>query len=278
MSTFKRGIALAGGGARGAYQIGALKALHKHGYLDDLHAISGVSVGSLNACLLAMGDLDIAEEIWLNLKEDSLFDKDTSWKDLLIKENVHLITDGIFKTDKLETIMDEVLDYDIIRKKQVFIAVSFVTEKKFKFTDALAINIKNFFEKEKRIKYHDLRELSDDDIRGTLLASCAIPVMFKPINIHGKTYYDGGILDNTPYTPLIQAGCDEVIVIDLFRISLRNVTRKKEIDGTKMKYIYPKKNLHGVMDFSTDHIKARFELGYHDALETIETWQKETET
>lgn len=274
MKKVKRGIALAGGGARGAYQIGALKALDKHGYLDDLHAISGVSVGSLNACLLAMNDLDMAEKIWLSLEEDSLFDKDISWKDLLIKENIHLLSDGIFKTDQLEAIMDEVLDFEIIRKTQVFIAVSFVTDKKFKFTDALAMNIKNFFDKGKRVKYHDLQALSNEEIRATLLASCAIPVMFKPIIIDGNTYYDGGILDNTPYTPLIETGCEEVIVIDLFRISFRNVTRKKTIDGTRLKYIYPKKNLHGIMDFSNAHIQARFELGYHDALEAIKTWEK----
>ncbi len=275
--SLKRGIALAGGGARGAYQIGALKALKIHGYLDDIHAISGVSVGSLNACLLAMDALDEAEELWLNLKEDSLFTKDASWLNMLVKENVKLITDGAFKTDKLEIIMDEMLDFEVLRKKDIYIALSFVAEKKHSLTEAIKTNIKNLFEREKHIEYRNLKGMDDQQIHANLIASCALPVAFKPVEIEGKTYLDGGLLDNTPYKPLIDAGCDEVIVIDLFRFSLKNMRRKDSIDGVKMNYIYPKKNLHGILDFKKEHLQARFDLGYNDAEEAIKTWKQKTE-
>ena len=54
-------IALEGGGARGAYQVGAWKALSEAGI--KYNAVSGTSVGALNGALMAMRDLDGAEKL-----------------------------------------------------------------------------------------------------------------------------------------------------------------------------------------------------------------------
>ena len=58
-------LALEGGGAKGAYQIGAWKALREAGVKID--AVAGTSVGALNGALIVMGDLEKAEAIWYNL-------------------------------------------------------------------------------------------------------------------------------------------------------------------------------------------------------------------
>ena len=57
------GIVLTGGGAKGAYQIGCLRALRDAGLLP-LDAISGASVGAIHGVMLAAGKLDEAEAIW----------------------------------------------------------------------------------------------------------------------------------------------------------------------------------------------------------------------
>jgi predicted acylesterase/phospholipase RssA len=57
------GVVLTGGGAKGAYQIGCLRALQDAG-LSPLDAISGVSVGAIHGVMLAAGKLDEAEAIW----------------------------------------------------------------------------------------------------------------------------------------------------------------------------------------------------------------------
>src|SRR5579859_301816 len=57
------GLVLAGGGFKGAYQIGAWKALQEMGF-DRFTAIAGTSVGALNAVLVANGKLGPAEIIW----------------------------------------------------------------------------------------------------------------------------------------------------------------------------------------------------------------------
>lgn len=60
------GLVLSGGGAKGAYHIGCLKALRAAG-LDRFAAIAGSSVGAINAVCAATGRLDLAEEAWRGL-------------------------------------------------------------------------------------------------------------------------------------------------------------------------------------------------------------------
>ena len=59
--TKEYGLVLDGGGARGAYQIGAWKALAEAGV--KINAVSGTSVGALNGALVCMGELELAEKI-----------------------------------------------------------------------------------------------------------------------------------------------------------------------------------------------------------------------
>ena len=63
--TKEYGLVLDGGGARGAYQIGAWKALSEAGV--KVNAVAGTSVGALNGALICMGDVNKAEEIWYDM-------------------------------------------------------------------------------------------------------------------------------------------------------------------------------------------------------------------
>ncbi len=60
----KLGLVFAGGGGRGAYQIGVWRALREYGLDRRVCTVSGTSVGALNAALFAQGDLSIAESVW----------------------------------------------------------------------------------------------------------------------------------------------------------------------------------------------------------------------
>ena len=61
-TTKEYGLVLDGGGARGAYQIGAWKALVEAGV--KFNAVAGTSVGALNGALICMGDVEKAESFW----------------------------------------------------------------------------------------------------------------------------------------------------------------------------------------------------------------------
>jgi len=272
--TKKIGVALAGGGARGAYQIAVLKVLKEHGYLDNVYAVSGASVGSLNAVVLATDDLDKAKDIWLSMDQDSLFKAENSTVlKRLFKEKFNFIYKGVYQTDKLETMIDDMLDYKKLKDKHVYVATSEVGDDNSSFMELITLNLRNFFGKKDLIRYQSLSDMDYDHVKRTLLASCAIPVVFKPVVIDNKTYYDGGVLDNLPIQPLIDAGCNEIIAIDLFRF---NFHRKDTIKDIPITHIYPRKNLRGIMDFRSEQLKRRYELGEIDALNVIETLKQKT--
>ena len=65
-------LCLGGGGAKGAFQIGAWQALEEAGLLSDVQAAAGCSVGALNAALFALGDLNYAKQVWESIKPADL--------------------------------------------------------------------------------------------------------------------------------------------------------------------------------------------------------------
>ena len=72
--TKEYGLVLEGGGARGAYQIGAWRALAETGV--KFSAVAGTSVGALNGALICMGDIDKAEHLWREVSYSQVMDVD----------------------------------------------------------------------------------------------------------------------------------------------------------------------------------------------------------
>ena len=255
------GIALAGGGARGAYQIGAWKALKEYGVLENVKHFSGASVGSLNAVLFAMGDYDLAYDVWMNRDKSDLFHTEDDILKRFLKEKLDFFNKGIFNIDKLKDMISESIDFDKIKDKKVYVATTRLGDENASFFDLIKTNYKHYFKSDYQVDFYDINEYDEEKKYKVLLASCAIPVAFKPVQIDDKRYYDGGILDNAPYEPLIEAGCDLIIVIDLYTFSLMRINREKR---AKLLVCYPKKSLRGMLDFKQEYLQRRFDFGYHD--------------
>lgn len=60
----KYGIVFAGGGAKGAFQIGVWKYLREQGLDRLIDGVSGSSVGALNSLLFLNGNFEVAEKLW----------------------------------------------------------------------------------------------------------------------------------------------------------------------------------------------------------------------
>ena len=262
----KIGIALAGGGARGAYQIGAWKAIRELGLEDKISVYAGASVGSLNAVLFAMGDYEKAYNVWTGLNKHSLFNLEKKIYKRIFKEKLNFLDKGIYDTSALEKIMDETIDYSKIVDKEIYISTTVLGDQKGRFFDLLKTNFRHYYRKDNQIKYAELNKMTEENMKKTMLASCAIPVAFKPIMIGDETFYDGGLLENTPITPLIDAGCTKIIVIDLFR---HNFQRRKDYKEVEIINIFPRHSLRGVLDFSAKYFTRRFNLGYENTLEKL---------
>lgn len=260
----KVGLALAGGGARGAYQIGVWKAFKEAGLSKHISVVSGASVGSINAVLFSLGNYDLAEELWMSLDKDTLFQTNKDTIKRLFTEGWQFFTKGVYDTTTFEQMMDDVLDEDMKPVIDVYIATTAIGGMNKKFLRVVKANIKYHLKKEKdNLIYHKANTLSKQKLKKLVLASCAIPIVFRPVTLDGETYYDGGILSNMPINPLSKCDCDHIIVVDLFRHNFHKRTEQKD---NRIKIIYPKRSLGGILDFNPKKIKRRFDLGYQDGI------------
>ena len=64
------GIILEGGGVKGAYQVGALKALQEINF--EISGYAGTSIGALNAALIAQGDYKKMINLWKDVSMNEL--------------------------------------------------------------------------------------------------------------------------------------------------------------------------------------------------------------
>ena len=60
--------------------------------------------------------------------------------------------------------------------------------------------------------YFTKDDMKQDDYRA-IMASCALPVMCRPISFKDQTYFDGGLSDSVPIMRAFAKGCDRVVVI-----------------------------------------------------------------
>jgi predicted acylesterase/phospholipase RssA/GTPase Era involved in 16S rRNA processing len=265
--TFKKlGITLSGGGGKGAYQIGVWKALRDHQIDTQIAAISGTSVGGLNGAMMAQGTYDKAEAMWLNIESRNMLTlQDIDWvtRELAILGASQVIspllmsfiqTKGLFKRDGLQSMLDEGLDADLLARSTMPLTVA--------LHDAEA----------NRVIYQPIREARIAN--NALLATAALPRIFADVAIDGVAFTDGGFywglpqkrLDNTPIRPLVEAGCDTIIVVCLSQDDLSVTPR--QFPGVRVLPIVPSRQLGNVaatLDFSNDGAARRMEQGYADA-------------
>ena len=269
------GLVLAGGGGKGAYQIGVWKYLREAGLDRNVCAVSGTSVGALNAALFATGDLERAEKIWRNMKPELILSPGSySEEDVLrwlaeseIERNMPaaaamapVITKKIrqsapFSREGLLHLMREGVDFDAIRNAPIPCFVTCLRVPKFK------------------VRRFDLREYEPEESRTLLLASSAIPVVFDKVPFREETYCDGGVPflgDNIPIAPIAAMDVKYIIVVHLTQDVLIN---HKKYPNSKLIEITPQSDLGGLMDgtldFSAGGAGRRIEQGYEDTKKTL---------
>lgn len=271
----KLGLVLAGGGAKGAYEVGVYQALKELELIEAIKVISGTSIGSINALLFAMDNPKVIQESWSSL----------NYSDFLISQERKKITDLPQLVGKIKNISIEGGMFDQSKLSDLGIMSRIGIENFIdKYTDmgsiescgkeiyANAYNID-----EERCEYFRLNGCTEQEIKDRVLASCSVPHMFKPVVINGMRYADGGIssplysksnIDNVPMLPLREYELDGIIVVHL---SYKNKIHRTGFEGTKIIEIYPSAPLAmingvGTINISKSTIQNNIELGYRDAM------------
>lgn len=234
------GIVFEGGGGKGAYQIGAWKAIRELGLERFVTCVSGTSVGALNAALFYMGALSSAEELWRSITED----------DILYEKEVDVFENGdcIFSQEKLAELIEGAIMGPSKNKtcRKCYVTCRYRDRSEYRYflwSDFFDIQLK----------------------KKVLLASSAIPIVFESINIDGEWYVDGGANgDNLPVRPLEREDLDYIIIVHLsnrpaaitsFQGSIIEIFPSRSLGGF----------LNGTMDFNPQSIAKRIEMGYEDA-------------
>ncbi len=254
MSHSKFGLVLSGGGARAAYQSGVLEGISeiigsKKGD-DPFSVITGISAGAINAAFLASGKGSFKEQahkltkIWGELAPENVLRtdiaslgklsagwiKDLSFGGMLGRPDSTHILDSTPLRNLLEDSIDfEQLEKNVLHKKIHGVAVSttsYATGTSVTFFDSLSVK--------------DYSRSARIGLKGPLrlehvLASAAIPFIFRPVRIKDSFYGDGGIRSNAPLSPAIHLGAERILAIGVryFReeMEVKELNQKVEMNN-----------------------------------------------
>ena len=246
------GLVFDGGGARGAYQIGAWKALVEAGI--KVSAVAGTSVGALNGAMVCMGDVEKAEEIWATMKFSRVMDMDDNWMERLFDKESTLgellsevwrkIIEGGVDITPLRQLISEAVDEQKVRESNIEFCLLTFSLSQLKKLDL------------------SIKDIPDNLLEDFLLASAYL-LGFKNKKLHGKKYLDGGIVNNVPVDSLIDRGYTNII-----EVRINGPGREPRIklpNGVNVYQIAPRVKLGSILEFREKRSRQNLKIGYYDA-------------
>lgn len=256
MENKEYGLVLAGGGTRGAFQVGVWKALNEIGI--NVKAIAGTSIGALNGALFLQDDFYTTIRMYENIKINNIMKIKgvDSKKNIFDLSNIfNLASDytkqkGIDNTP-LRKMIEQYIDMEKLYNSEIdFGLVTYSVKNKTPLQ-----KFKNEIPKEQMVDY--------------LLASSCFPI-FKPQVIDGEEYFDGGLYDNIPSNMLIEKGYKNIIIADIAGMGF---SRKSANKDAYIKVISPSEDLGGSFEFNHEKIINNIKLGYLDTMRSFNKLQ-----
>jgi NTE family protein len=183
---------LGGGGLLGAHEVGMLRALSEAGIRPDM--VVGTSIGAVNGAFVAADPERAAErlgELWGGESLGVVFSETVLGRAVrLARSGTHL-----HDIDPLRKLLAETLPAeDFTDLKLPFHCVAACIE------DATA------------------RWFSSGPIVPAVMASCAVPGLLPPVEVGGRHYFDGGLVDSIPVGHAVALGAGCVYVLQVGRV------------------------------------------------------------
>lgn len=227
-------LVLGSGGARGYAHIGVIKELEAQGF--EIKSIAGSSMGALIGGLYAAGKLEEYEQWVLNF----------NILDILKLVDFTFSKDGMINGEKVFSKIEEMIgNVNIEDLKIPFTATA---------TDIL--NRKEVW-------------LQKGCLKDAIRASIAIPTLFTPKELNGRTLFDGGILNPVPIVPTISEFTDLVIAVNLNDDFELKEEHKKILEKEKNRFHQT------IIDFFQKNVKKKDGLNYFQLInKSIETMQE----
>lgn len=246
-------LVLGGGGAKGAYEVGAIAALDELGIKAG--SVFGTSVGALHAAMYAQGSMDAAAALWDNIRLSDVVSEES----LAIADDAENIFDHPEKllefitryaqkkgvdVSPLTDILHKLIDEDKIRRSSVHLGI--VTTR---FPSLAMV--------EKR-----LEEMETGSLIDWLMASASCFPIFPMKQVGGDRYIDGGFCDNTPVEMAVRSGARDIVAIDIGKHrSHTQYDRRPNIT-----YIRTSQPLGGLLTLDSALSARNRILGYNDVM------------
>lgn len=251
-NVYELGIALSGGGAKGFAHLGILQALNEHGFYPEV--IAGTSAGAFAGVLYADGYTPL--EI-LSFFRNKVF---REFAQFTIPQG------GFFKSDGFSSFLKKHLRSKTFEDLKIpFYAVA---------TD---------------IEYGESRIFSTGELIPAIIASCSVPIIFRPVEIDSHFYVDGGLFKNFPVS-VIRKECKKIIGVNVspltkseYKSSIKYIAERSFhymsgsntlLDRNLCDYLIETSSLFKYSMFDLEHVEEIFQAGYDLAVNLIEE-QKE---
>lgn len=196
------GVALEGGGAKGAFHIGAIKALKEHGY--EIQGVVGTSIGAFNAAMICQGDFERIYAFWEQVEPSHLFDIEDGYMKKLVQAEINkdtlkylsnktkqFIENKGVDTARLRGVLDTFIEEDKMRQSPIDFGLVTVSIPDMKPLELLK------------------EAIPEGMMKDYIMASANYPG-FKLSPLNGKYYIDGGVHDNCPVNLLAEKGYETI--------------------------------------------------------------------
>ena len=238
----KYGIALGGGGVRGAFQMGVWKALRKMNI--EIGAAVGTSIGAINAALMVQDEYAKAMKMWRKITIEDIIALPKGMegeKNIFKAKNLGELVKHIYEKEgldmsPLENILRGIIDEEKIRKSPADFGIA-------------ALSLTN-----RKGIYKRKEEIPEGQLIDYIMASASI---LSKRQIEDETFYDGGMFDNMPVHML--GGMKDIITVDVQGIGL---TRSFSSEGRNIISIRSSSPQTGIMDFDRAGISRSIDEGY----------------
>ena len=259
----KIGLVLEGGGVKGAYQVGALRAIEEYGLKFD--GVVGTSIGAVNGALYVEGGYKCLYEMWKTIDTDTIFPIDMKY---------------------LKNIKDKDFDFDtlVYVGKCMFTVREILKKTHAQCSEFLSSHVKEEDLRNSPIDYgcvaYDLsdrkpvevmkEDVEDGKLVDYIIASASYPAL-PPQVIDKKKFIDGGVWDNMPVNLIARHGYKKILVIRT-NVKEKQPQRKFEFgDDVEVRYIIPRVDLGKAMAFSKERVSSFMAKGYGDAIVALDS-------
>lgn len=256
------GLALEGGGVKGAYEAGAICTIEEAGGFFE--GAAGTSIGAINAALYVEGGATAVGNMWKEVWAGTVMDIDDEL--LLHIKNNGMDIESLASLGKRLIKFRSLLERSYDKTQRFFSAK---VHEEIMRASGKQLGLVTYCLTDKRAVEALIDEIPEGRLVDFLIASATFPI-FPPKEIDGKKYLDGGVYNNLPVNLLARGGFEKQLVIRSNPADKKPRIREQIRGDLDLFYIIPNAELAHVMEFTSSKVAELAKKGKEDALYALD--------